>query len=153
MSDNPYTPLALIEEERKGKKPSKSFGYAHIVLVVLAVLPFVYCLVSPLLLEYRAGWQNARAFLFVVGYIGLFFRKEWAYWLCFIIPMTWVIQIVLYLENATPNPNEQGLVMIFTTLYAAFAVWFAVIALLAFICALTFLRQPKRNDPNKNIES
>ena len=139
--DNPYAPLALIEEDTK---PAGRFGYTRLALVVLAALPFLFCLVSPLLLEDRAGWQHARAFLFVIGYIGLFFRKEWAYWLCVIIPLTWMIQIVRYLENATPDPDEPGLVMLFTAFYTAFAIWSAVIALLAFICALSCWRHQSK---------
>ena len=144
MNPNPYTPLALVEEETK---PAWFFGYAHVALVVLAALPFLYCLFSPLLLEYWAGWQNARALLFVAGYIGLFFHKGWAYWLCAIIPMAWIIQIVRFLENTTPDPNEPGLVMIFTTLYAAFAIWSGVIVLAAILCALTCSWQQKRGRP------
>jgi len=148
-TDNPYAPLTLIEEEAK---PVRWFVFTHYVLVVLAALPFLYCLASPLLLEYRAGWQHARAFLFVVGYIGLFFRKEWAYWICAIIPLTWVVQVVLYLANATPDPDEPGLVMIFTTMYVAFAMWSTIIAWLALRCALTCRRQKNRQGLNEEGE-
>ena len=148
-TDNPYAPSSLIEDETK---PVWWFDYVHYVLVVLAALPALFCLVSPLLLEYRAGWQNAMAFLFVVGYIGLFFRKQWAYWICAVVPFAWFVQIVVYLANATPNPNEQGLVMIFTMIYLAFAVWFAIITLLALRCAMTCRRQRNSRVSNAKVE-
>jgi NADH:ubiquinone oxidoreductase subunit K len=150
--NNPYAPLVLIEEEKDERKPGWLFGSAHTALVVLAALPFLFCLVSPLLLEYRAGWQNLRALLFVVGYIGLFFRKGWAYWLCVCIPMTWIIQIVIYLANATPDPDEPGLVMLFMMFYVAFAIWSAFIVLSALVCALSCWRRRKCNDISENME-
>jgi len=148
-ADTPYTPLKLIEEKAK---PAWFFGYVHVTLIVLAALPFLYCWASPLLLEYRAGWQHAQAFLFVIGYIGLFFRRAWAYWIAALVAGTWVVQIGFELKNAIPDPEEPGLVMIFSTLSVVFAIWSAVIVLLAAICALNCRRQQKNHGSSENME-
>lgn len=132
IDDNPYAPPETIEETpvEKEAKSARLLGFFHFALVVLATPPFLYCLASPLLLEYRSGWQHARAFLFVVGYTGLFFHKKWAYWFCVIVSCTWMVQ----------------------TFYAAFAIWSAVIALLAFICALTCQQRQKCNVSRENVD-
>jgi hypothetical protein len=137
--DNPYTPLVLIEEEVKEKDyraPGVLLGCSHFALIVLAALPFTYCLVTSLLSVGSEGWRRACAFLFVAGYIGLFFRKEWSYWLCAIVSCSWMIPLMLDYNRMKQIPRDQDFM-------SMVLIWNGIILLLAIICALSLRWQSK----------
>ena len=137
-TDNPYAPLALIEEE---VKPVAGLGHAHYGLVVVAALPFLYYLIHPLIIafsddfvaskEYLQTVQLVLDFPFVVGYIGLFYRKGWAYWLCAIVSGIWVAEMIYILVFAIWHWRDD--MMFFLMIWAVFTMWFALIALLAIL--------------------
>jgi len=143
-ADNPYTPLELIEEETK---PGRLLGCVHIALIVLAIPLF---LISLLFLAYdpvahEAFGEGYRYYImmivsitFIVGYFGIFFRKEWAYWLCVIMPGVWTIVGLL---NAFSNPHIRGMAML--TWGLTIHSWIGAVLLLAIICALNRRRQQK----------
>ena len=150
-ADNPYAPPVWVEEEPVVEKAELPVLFVvtrmiSFVFLVLAAPLFLYCMATMFLSNFDVEWLHfARAFGFIAAYVGLFFRKdkEWPYTICFIIACSWMIETVWRLEHSTPNPDEPGLVMIFSTLYAAFAIWNGVIALLAAICMLNCWRQRK----------
>ena len=142
-NDNPYAAPHPVEPETIVHSKVKDWGCFSVGILILAAPPFLFCLASPLLLEFREGWQHARALLFVAGYVGMFFRREWAYTIVFVVAVSWMAQIVYHIEHATPNPDEPGLVVIFAHFYAGFAIYSAIIALFGAILALSSWLKPK----------
>ena len=149
-TDKPCAPQELIANEPK-PIPTSKFEFAHTSLVVLAALPFLSSLILPLLLffseefvvseEYLQIVQFVVDFPFVVGYIGLFFRKGWAYWLCAVIAGIWVAEMLFISVFTTWFPYWRSEMMSNLTIFAVLTMWYAVIALLAMRCAMTRRRQ------------
>ena len=90
------TPDTAQEPVVHPTKPSWWFVYAHYSLVVLATPPFLFCLVRVMMppvnikIVPAPGWPEA---LLIAGYIGLIFRKEWAYMLFVIISV--IVEVLL----------------------------------------------------------
>lgn len=59
-----------------------------------------------------------------------------------IVSLCWTAGISYFVANATPNPDEPGLAMIFTTLLAFIAVY---LALLAVFAVSTVIIESRRN--------
>lgn len=150
---NPYaSPREIVEES--GSVSGKP-GCTFFLLLILAAPICLWCI--RIYFKHWDKLRNVFAFglfnflqdvgiiLFPIAYIGMLFKKNGAFWLTTVITMVWTGQVVYYLRNANPDPNEPGLVMFFTALYVVFAIYSAMIGLLAFHNALI-------NRSNKHID-
>jgi len=137
-TDTPYAPSALIEEEAK---PVWWFVYAHYSLVGLMTLPFLYSLYHVVIcvITFPGGPMTPRPglpeALLIVGFIGLLFRKKWAYMICVIVSLI-VEALYLVYHSVWQLPPFVVLGMI----------WFGLILVSASICALTCRRQKTGRD-------
>ena len=106
-ADNPCVPQELVEEEIV---PSPLYGPVHIMLLAWAVPMFLLnLLISFILFDAYLSEEftltlilfHASAIAFVVAYIGMFFRKAWAFGLCTISMWLWVA--LFFIELCFPQ--------------------------------------------------
>ncbi|MGL4943888.1 MAG: hypothetical protein ACRC46_11945 [Thermoguttaceae bacterium] len=77
----------------------------------------------------------ASLLMFIAAWCGMWFRDaDVGRWACFamaIVSLCWSAGISCFVANATPNPDEPGLAMIFTALLTFVAVYLALLAVFA----------------------
>lgn len=119
----------------------------HCAYYTLITLGFPVFVVTLFLLSTRTGQSVLEGYhfspsqflmpgAFSAGFIALFFRQQWSFWLVALVSLMWVVEIVRFLAFAHPDPNEPGLVGIFTTFYAVTALYLFVLGVLGTFCGL-----------------
>ena len=129
MSENTTDNLnALQKPDDNSTKPLWWFVYVHYSLVVLATLPFLFCLVRVVMppvnikIVPAPGWPEV---LLIVGFIGLLFRKKMAY--MFFVIISLIAEALLIVSPSAWQATE----------FVVLAIWFGLILLSALICGLT----------------
>ena len=148
-NDNPYAVPPSIESEtmKIAEKAGKNWGCCNTTILVFAAPMFllcvalpVLCLVFPVSFVMDDAWQWIRSLLFVVGFIGMCFRKEWAYAIVVFIAIFWAMIAWEIADAIASNPEEEPMLPgAFILAYLCSALNAIVVALMAFFLTLSGL--------------
>lgn len=147
--DSPFveTKPAIEEISR-----NSSCSTARVVLSFWATPMFLYYLFSPFMIasmfNAETTWIFAIVFVwlwafgFVAAYVGMMFRKIWAYFLCAIYAGWWIVQPFVTLNPPEAlngeGPPFEGLFLLSEAVFLGTAVLYAVpILILSVVCGLS----------------
>ena len=162
-NDNPYAVPPSIESEtmKIAEKAWKNWGCCNTTILVFAAPMFLFCVMLPVLclmfpVLFGMGdvWQWIRSLLFVVGFIGMCYRKEWAYAIVVMIAVIWAMIAWEIADAIISNPDEEPPfpgAFIFVCLCSALNA--IVVALMAFFLTLSGLISRYKNYKLQTLHS
>lgn len=147
-SDNSHTPPKPSIEELSR---DSSCSTARVVLSFLATPVFLYHLISPFFvvssIDPRMIWIAVA--VFTTAYIGMIYRKTWAYFLCAIYAGCLITQPFMMSSlpeslNGEGPPFEGLFVLGEVVFFGAFLIYAAAILILSVVCGLAAWQSRKK---------
>ncbi len=155
---NPYAPPREIEVEPVMAGPGIHYDYGLIFLLFAAAPVCLTCLLGVVLFliatvlvgfaeldtrQIESKIQFAGWFVFVIAYVGMILRKEWAFRLTAAITAVWAFQIAWHINTEISQPHGLGRPIQLLHLEVFQATYLAIICSFSFLYALACRRKRK----------